>query len=112
MSVDYDASVVWGLFIPDSDELYGVDLTDVYELPPGFGYSMSGNFMDGEDIGYVIHPRGAATTILDSSTSGFGVYALDDLFRPTSEDSRALRRFAIRYGLPLNIGWFAISSVG
>lgn len=111
MGVYYSASVVWGLHIPDSDEIDG-DLPDAYELPEGFGYLEGGDFMSGDGVAYVVHPKGAASRTLDSCSDGFGVFSVDEVYDPGDDEYLELIKFAKRYNLDLNIGWFAVSSVG
>lgn len=115
MGVYYDASIVWGLRIPESDEIRGNDLEDVYQLPAGYSYSMGGDLMSDVDITYVLHPKKARATILETagtSDSDFGVHAVDDIFQPTTQQRLELQDFAIKYDIDARIGWFAVSSVG
>lgn len=114
MGVYYTTSIAWGLRIPQTEELIGTDLTDVYELPAGFDYIEGGDLMNGEDIAYVIHPVGGVADIMStmSSTESFGVFSLDEIYNPTTEATDALVVLARQHGLDEDIGWFAVSSVG
>lgn len=113
MGVYYDAKVAWGLLIPGENVEDGLDLEDVYILPEGFTYSMGGDHTDGKNIAYVLHPPHASQPVLDTMRdSGFGVYAMDDIYRPDEKDVLVLRDFCRTNDVSPVIGWFAISSVG
>lgn len=114
MGIYYDAWLAWGLRVPHTDELDGVDLTDVYALPEGFSYLQGGNHLDGTDQGYIILPQGASTVIMDtlSYNMPFGVTAVEEIYNPTYVEVDTLVNFARHYGLDEQIGWFAVSAVG
>jgi hypothetical protein len=114
VGVYYDAWLAWGLYVPHTDELDGVDLTDVYDIPAGFNYLQGGNHLDGTDYGYVILPQGASTVVMDTMSYNmpFGVKSVKDLYRHTDAELAALLNFARHYGLDEQIGWFAVSAVG
>lgn len=114
MGVYYHASIVWGLRIPHTPELDGMDLQDVYELPPGFWYTIGGDQMDGENIAYVVHPNNAKAVVLTTlgANDSFGVYAIGDVYQPTLDEEETLIDFAYQCGLTDdNIDWFAVTSV-
>ena len=115
MGVYYNASLAWGLRIPQTPALIGEDLTDVYDIPAGYMYSVGGDEVNGENIAYVVHPVGACTSILDTGgfrEEGFGVYSVQEIYNPAQEQADALVVLARQNGLDEDIGWFAISSVG
>lgn len=114
MGVYYRASIGWGLRVPRTDALYGQDLEDVYDIPPGFVYSAGGDLIDSVDEAYLIHPPGAIQNLLSTlefREDRLGVHAVRDMYRHTDKELDALVVFARQNGLDEDIGWFAISSV-
>lgn len=110
MGVYYSASVVWGLLVEHGD---GDDWPEeAYPSPRGFTWSVGGDFMNSEGVASVLRPIGAKLDVLNSSSEGFGVFCMGDIYKPSDEEYAALREFASEHGLPEHIEFFAVSSVG
>jgi hypothetical protein len=115
----YSISYGWGLRIdandaPDYEDGFYEWVNDV--TPDGFVYSVGGNHFDGTGQAALVSPDGGIYRLLHTSGlygENYGVFGdLENDFCHTDEQLVVLMKLAREYGLPENIGWFVVSSVG
>jgi hypothetical protein len=118
MGVYYSVQYGWGLrivsaYAPDYEDGFYEWVNDI--TPDGYTYAVGGDQFDGTQEAALVSPVGGIKDLLHTSGlhENFGVFGGAEVaFSPTEEHMTVLRKLADEHGVPFDIGWFVVSSVG
>jgi len=103
VGVYYSAAIGWGLRIDPSsllnspDNLVFDEWAFEHGLPEDMLFTEGGDLMSGTDEAVLVHPRDAATTVMDTGgrySDVFGVREVREFYTPKAADRLALVEWA------------------